>query len=293
MKIAGAIIYLSAFLTVSLFAGCQKKLRHNGSASPTEQEAFDLFLDSLRKSKASEFEEIDAIRKYLARRIDLGKSLDSLADNYFKAAVEDISPFRCMELFEQNKLTARCAFTSHILARLYKYAGHHAYIYTCGFDKPLGKHQFVLVAIDGKLIVEDAFHNITITDSANRPKDFLEIISEVKAGNFDDIRVVPETVSTELWLESKAQMDSLSSTTAYRELFTKHVKEVVPEGNRLKIVIERSYAAFTGPSLEAIKPFLKQQGLSENYLSIYLKPELIKDSDGVANDSLKKMIEAL
>ena len=286
------IVQLIPTLIILLFLNvhCHQKTSEKVA---NEEEKFNMFLDSLNTNEVNAFEKLNGIRKYLAERIDLGNSRDSLASKYFLVPWEDISPFDCLRLFQQDQLTAQCGFTSYILTKLYNYAGHEAYMYKCGFDEEMTRHQFVLVRLDDKLVVQDAFYDITVVDGDGNPKDFFEILSEVKAGELRDIKIVQENVKSELWLDSVAELKSILCNEAYGDLLPNQIKSMLMQDDRLKIILNRNYDAFTKPSLEKMKPLLVKEGLPENYLSIYLKPLQIKDDSGSEEDSLKRRIEHL
>jgi hypothetical protein len=272
---------------------CQTAEEIGYSASPaSEEEQFVQLLDSLNKAKASSFEKADEIRKYLAIRLDLGKSIDSLAFNYPKIPFRDISPFQCLELFKQNKLTALCGLASRILALLYEYAGFEAHVYECGFGTPESRHQFTLVKVVGKLIVEDAFYNITITDTNNRHKDFFKLINEIRVGDFSNVRVEQERVKSELWLDDRDELDAWFTLDSVKRDYHEFVKSIDNDGGRLKILIERDYDSFTQPLLTVLDSYLAEEKFSPNYLSVYLKPLKIIDSYGYSNEHLLNLIQS-
>lgn len=283
------------FFCAALVIACREKATAPAVAHNAAEEHFDLFLDSLKNSGSTQMQTANEIRRYLAERIDLGESKDSLSENYYKIPWSDFSPFRCLELFQQNTLTAKCGLTSYILAKLYTHAGLKSYIYDCGYGNIKLTHEFVLVKIDDKLIVQDAFFNITIADTANNPKDFIEVLKELQNGNFDDVNVLQTTVLSESWVRSKAEFDSLvKNNQHYVEVYNKYVKEVTETDNRVRILLERNFNSFTALNLEKMKPRLKEDGLPENFLSIYLKPLHIKDGhSGDYEDSLETLIRAI
>lgn len=264
----------------------------------TQEERFSRFLDSLHQSGITVIDMVNEMRRYVSRSIDLGQSQDSLAYNYHKIPWEQLSPFYCLQLFEQDSLTAKCGLTSYILAKLYHHAGFDAYTYACGYDSSLS-HEFVLVKLNGKLTVQDPFFGMTITDKESNPLDFFRLLQMIKAGSFSDIRIVQDNVTGEGWLSSQAELDSLLAAyrpfyESYEDFYRSHIKRVSVSGSRLKILLERNYDLFSTPLLMMMKPKLREEGLKQNFLSIYLKPLHIRNAaTGEEEDSLKEMIRSI
>lgn len=91
-----------------------------------------------------------------------------------------------------------------------------------------------------------------------------------------------------------SDMDSLvRSIPEFREVLLHQVKKSTNEDDRIKLSIMRNYEVFMRPSFERMKPLLKDEGLPENYLSIYMKPLQIKDDNGEDAVVVKKEIEQL
>ncbi len=287
---------LFILLLISLFAlACHQKQNNAVAAPTTEEEKFNQFLDSLRQAGSSELNTANEIRNYLAKRIDMGASRDSLDFNYYKIPWSELSAFHCIELFERDELAARCGLTSYILAKLYNHAGITSYIYNCGYKDTRLTHEFNLVELNSRLIVQDAFYDITITDRKDNPKDFIELLTEIKSGDFSDIKIVQDTALTETWFNSRTELDSLfEAYEQYRGLYEGVVKEITDEDSRVKIMIKRNYKVFTTLPLENMMPMLKEDNLPDNYLSIYLKPLNINKSDKrQENDSLRSLVQSI
>lgn len=282
------LICLSAF-------ACHQEQKVPVATPLTEEEKFNQFLDSLRQSGSSELNTANEIRNYLAERIDMGASRDSLDFNYYKIPWSELSAFHCIELFERDKLAARCGLTSYILAKLYNHAGFTSYIYNCGYKDTRLTHEFNLVELNNRLIVQDAFYDVTIADQRGNPKDFIELLTEIRSGDFSDINIVQDTVLTETWFNSRIELDSLfKAYQQHQGIYEGVVKEITDEDNRVKIMIERNYRVFTTLPLKNMMPMLKEDGLPDNYLSIYLKPLNINKSDlRQENDSLKSLIQSI
>ena len=255
------------------------------TAELNEEEKFNLFVDSLKQSGSTALNTANEIRHYLAQKIDLGISKDSLAFNYHQIPWDQLSAFHCIELFEQNTLTAKCGLASYILAKLYDHAGYESYIYNCGFKDTKFTHQFVLLKMNDKLIIQDSFFDITVTDPQNNPKDFLQLLSEIKSWRLSNAVIEQKTVLIECWLNSQAELDSLLETSEiYRQDYKNQVKEIIAYDKRLKVLVERNFR---------IARF-RDEGMPESYLSLYLKPlGVINGNSGKDDYSLKNLISAI
>lgn len=241
--------------TASLCHSCHPRTHHRPTSPEIEQEQFHRFLDSLNQAGISEFEKANGIRKYLAQRLKRGTTGDSLSVAISHALRDSLQPFKCLALMQSGEVEGTCALSSWLLGKLLAEAGYNGYIYNCGFDNSRFTHQFNLIEIDGKLIVQDAHYNITITDKAGAPKNFLDVLAEIKVNDFNNI--------------------------------------IVSEGALIKAGRKTHFSAIAKKRLGKMMPFIKANGLPENFLSIYLKPLHVMDgSNGEPAIQLKEIIIA-
>ncbi len=291
-----------------LLFSCEEKSQQQPIPAPsllTEEQQFTAFLDSLKQAGNDDYQIVNEIRRYLARKLDYGQSRDSIYETYYKMPWQDFSGFHCIKLFEENKLTSKCGLSSYVLAKLYDYAGYKNYIYDCGYKLysrnfgnsgnnaedeyilPLS-HEFNLVELNGRLYVQDAFLNMTIADSDGLPKEFINMLAEIKQGNFSDITVAQDTVISEFWADSlKSVLPMYCMSSSYHAYFS----DIAIVDNRVKINVNRSYEFLAAWTLEQLRTNFKADGLSENFLSIYLKPKNLKDGNtGEKADSLFSVV---
>lgn len=279
-----------------LFFSClekQKSKQHESVAMVSNQEKqFVSFLDSLKQKGADDYQITNEIRRYLALRLDYGKSRDSLSESYHKMPWEKFSGFHCIELFEQNKLTGKCGLTSYVLAKLYDFAGYENYIYDCGYDTFRLSHEFNLVKLDGKLLVQDAYMDMTISNNDSTPKDFIHLLAEIKRGDFSNIKIMEDNITSEFWEDSlkKEMLAIYCSNDSYQA----YLSDIAIVDNRVKIMLNRSYGFLSGSIMPSLRQNFKAEGLSENFLSIYLKPMYLKDGNsGAPADSLLAIISSI
>ncbi len=293
MRINSGLLPVFCSAAILLCNSCGQTPKDNADSTGSEEKQFGQFLDSLKQAGVSDLDKTNEIRKYLAQRIDLGQSKDSLAFNYHQIPYDSLSVFHCLELFQENNLTAKCGLSSYLLSKLLENAGYETYIYDCGFQIPF-THEFVLVKLNGKLVVQDSYYNVTFNDAKNEPKDFIQMLTEIRNGDFNDVKVAGEYVTTEFWMEPEPNWDSLFSDEGNKKFFDKYVEKVSPADGRTEVLMNRSFEAFTGRSLEAMKSLLKEEGFAENYLFLYLKPLHVLDgTDGKEDSILRKQIEAV
>ncbi|MDZ4847045.1 MAG: hypothetical protein SH857_16050 [Chitinophagales bacterium] len=274
----------------------------------SEEKFFVSFLDSLKQTGANDYQVVNEIRKYLALKLDHGESLDSLALNYYKMPWKELSGFHCLELFEKNTLTAKCGLTSYVLAKLYDYAGYQNYIYNCGYVDhvtELGSaaniagretvryltHEFNLVELQGKLYVQDAFFNIAIHHPDDTPKDFFQLLTEIKEKNFSEIQIKNSPIVFEYWTDSISPvmyslMQEIQSGSEPARIDTLD--------DRCRIKWKVSYDFLSGEMLIKMREKFRAEGFAENFLSAYLKPLHLKNGNtGEPVDSLLKKITAI
>lgn len=285
---------LKLFCTV-LFAAllaCKHQPDKKSASLPGEEERFSFFLDSLKKENVSGYEIANHIRKYVAVRMDGGSSRNSLAENYYKIPYSDFSGFRCLELFEKDSLAGKCGLISFVLADLYSSAGYENYIYNCGYSDIEGSHEFNLVKVDGKLIVQDAFMNITVTNADGTPKDFLQALGEIKKDDFSNYRVQSDTVVSEMWFDSVSL--NFFQTFCASQPYLQQVQEMKITDNRLRLLLSRNYDFLSGWTLNVARGQLIQDGLPAKFPSLYLKPIGILDGKtGKYDDQLLKSVKAI
>lgn len=285
------------FIALLFFFSCKHKKYTNEETAATATELpaekkFTSFVDSLKRAENTDYQIVNEIRKYLAQRLDYGKSRDSLSETYHKIPWEKLSVFHCIELFEQNKLTGKCGFSSYLLAKLYDKAGYQNFIYDCGYDTMLLSHEFNLVQLDGKLLVQDAFMDMTIANADGSPKDFIQMLGEIKRGDFSNIKIMEESIASEYWDDSlKKEVLAIYCSDASYQAYLSHISIT---DNRIKIMLNRSYTFLTATMLPHLRPVFKAEGLSENFLSIYLKPMYLRNGNtGAQADSLFQVISAV
>ncbi len=183
------------------------------------------------------------------------------------------------DIFSNDTGAAKCGLTSYIFASLLGYYGFESYIYNMGALGTKCTHQTTLVYInDGqkrKLICEDAFYNFVILDSLNRPKDFFEMLMELKAGNSDAV-IRSDTVRAKMFLPNYAFDTTLLSTEAKKNLLSiLQLDRAEPHQTYLLIPYQKSFE--TATAMDPRRKFtteclggLEQKGYPANFLYMFL-----------------------
>lgn len=237
---------IMAAIGIAIFVSCKPAVTDKTNSTVNdEEEEFDKFLDSLHRFAVSDYEIADQIRKYLSVRLNRKIPDDSISRYYNQTPFENIEPFECLSLMKSGSLAGNCGLSSFLLAKLYVHAGYAAYVYDCGFENSRFTHQFNLLKIEDKLIVQDAHYNLTIRAPDGGPKDFLQILSEIKANNFSEM--------------------------------------VIDEDELLKGGRKINFSAIARERLEWMMPLIEVHHLPINFLSIYLKPRYVMDARSGSN----------
>jgi len=273
MKYAHLLLLLSV-----LISSCDKDENLFNDDKPptciafTQKEKFDCLLDSLDYAEASDIEKINTIRKFVAQRVDIGNERDTI-----------LSPFDALEGFANNTVMARCTYASKIYVQLLQYAGYTAYGYQCGYPGEFGgTHYFVLVDLNGSLIIQDAFYNATFS------QDYITILSLLQSGQYNAVGLEEEMVVNEMWF-TQAQFDS--SALLYGQNFGTIVA-IDTIGGRSRILLQHNYTSFTQSQLTLLSPLLQSDNLPVNFYSLYRKPIAVYDVNGVRNDSILSFIQS-
>lgn len=282
---------LCTILFATLLA-CKSQSDKKSVSLPSEEERFSFYLDSLKKQNVPDYEIVNYIRKYVSVRMDGGSSRDALAENYYKIPYDSFSGFRCLELFQKDSLAGKCGLISFVLADLYSFAGYENYIYNCGYSDIEGSHEFNLVKVDDKLIVQDAFMDMTITNADGSPKDFLQALAEIKTDDYSNYRVQSDTVVSEMWFDSVSV--NFFQTFCASQPYLQQVKEMKIIDNRLRLLLSRNYDFLSGWTLNVARDLLIKDGLPPRFPSLYLKPIGILDGKtGEYNEELLNSIKAI
>lgn len=147
-------------------------------------------MDSCLRNLKTDLDKTNFLRRYTSAFIIAGSYPNYACDNY--VTTQNIKHFdlpRYYDIFEKDTGTAKCGLTSYIFASILDHYGYESYTYNMGGTGSKCTHQTTLVYInDGqkrKLICQDAFYNFVILDSLNKPKDFFEMLEELKTGSIN------------------------------------------------------------------------------------------------------------
>lgn len=167
----------------------------------------------------TDLEKTTFLRKYACALIITGSYPNYWCDNYHK--VQDIRWFelpRYFDIFANDSGTAKCGLTSYIFGALLSHYGFESYLYNMSANDGKCTHQTTLVYINDnekrKLICQDAFYNFTITDDEGNPKDFFEMLTELKSGNTNAVIKTDTVVSKMIVPANLFPIEKLSTETA-------------------------------------------------------------------------------
>lgn len=136
------------------------------------------------------------LRRYVAKNIVLGDSIDPVLSNFAQVNFNDFDPTKFLNRLKNNKGRATCGLAAALLVKLLNQKNIEAYTYNFGFNKNLS-HVVALIKIQNyppKWIVQDPFYNCVIVDSLNKPKDFFEILVDLKKHNLKNTIIKEDTI---------------------------------------------------------------------------------------------------
>lgn len=162
-------------------------------------------LEAILRTLPSDYEKTTFLRTYSGELIDIGQ-LDDGTKRLHRSidlASFDVSDF--YHQFKSDSTAAECGITSFFYIKLLQTFGFKAYQYSFGFkEKPYERfiHSVTLVEINyegaRRLIVQDAYLNLTYCDSAGRPFDFYDLLATIKRREYERIAVDSPPLKTRL-----------------------------------------------------------------------------------------------
>jgi hypothetical protein len=238
-------------------------------------------MDSTLKKLNTDLKKTTFIRKYIARFVTNGETINDKCNNYYKTD----SSFNLAEffhLFSVDSGAAKCGLTSYILAKVYEHYGYKAYTYNMGFPSSICTHETNLVYITHKnstlLICQDGMFNYTLTDKRNQPIDFFRLIKLVKT-DIGAISVQSDTVMGKVIRKLTGVEGSYLNNPQTRATFEKAFifSDATTTNNIMSIPCIKNYNVLMNFPLtlefkENCFEQLKIRSEDENFLNLYLHP---------------------
>lgn len=237
-------------------------------------------MDSCLRPMVTDLEKTNFLRKYTCGLVITGMYPNYNCENF--SCTQSIKHFDLplyFDIFSKDTGSARCGLTSYIFSSLLNHYGFESYIYNMGAIGTKCTHQTTLVYInDGqkrKLICQDAFYNFVILDSLNRPKDFFDLLTELKARNTNAV-IKSDTVTGRMFLPKYALDTTFLSFDAKRHLLNiLQLDSATPHQSYLLIPYQKSFE--TGTNMDPRRKFtveclggLEQKGYPANFLYMFL-----------------------
>ncbi len=126
----------------------------------------------------NDVEKVTFLREYAYQVADIKMLTPSLNQNFYNAPVHKIYNY-----YKQDLGGGYCGLTALFLHKLYSHFGFKSYLYDVGISSLKATHQFNLVEIKDndslKTIIQDAYFNISYTDSCNIPLDFKAVLTKL------------------------------------------------------------------------------------------------------------------
>ncbi|HEY0262454.1 MAG TPA: hypothetical protein VGB95_05470 [Chitinophagales bacterium] len=180
-------------------------IANSQSTTYLETETFSTIIKSLDDT----FEKANILRKLVADTIDGGTLNDSLNAFFYKTSFDSFKIEPYMLNFKNDKGAATCGLAASLLTKILNNNGITAYSYNWGIKNTNLTHVIVLAKISSQpeiWSIQDPYFNYTILDSSNCPKDFFELLYELKQQNSSNIKIRQDTTTrTMLFSLKKAQ----------------------------------------------------------------------------------------
>ncbi len=152
-------------------------------------------------------------RRTIAQLIIMGDSIDPVLNDFRYDTFEDFDTDKYLKRINENKGRTTCGLAAALLVKSLERQGIEACTYNFGFNIHLS-HVVALVKISdspSKWIVQDAFFNCTIADSLNKPKDFFELLHDLKNQNLENIQIVEDTAYQEISIRKETENNWLQN----------------------------------------------------------------------------------
>ncbi len=155
------------------------------------------------RTMPSDIERTTFLREYVGRLVDLGR-LDAGTQRRYRALnFDSFDPAEFYPLFEDDRLPADCGITSFFYVKLLHAVGYKAYQYSFGFTAAPDRrfiHSVALVDVDTpdgrRLIVQDAYLDLTYRDERGKPLDFFDLLSALERKDYRHVVMDPGSVTT-------------------------------------------------------------------------------------------------
>ena len=205
MRLAGCIAALflaasiSALLVVLLPAG-DAAPRPGGlcarvSSPSTTVKAACRSIPELSRPGVTDAEATTLLRRWAAGWIDISSKRLLIEENYWQQDIDSL-----YRRFNANDRGVFCAGTAWTLMRLYNAFGLDSWVFDVGIPDSALTHVVTLVRAGGKIIVQDAYANYTLTDRRGRPLDIRRALKLLKARRADAVVTRGGTTSKDFLL---------------------------------------------------------------------------------------------
>lgn len=148
-------------------------------------------LDDTLKQCTNDWQKTTILREFVAHHADSGAGTPDVDELYAEWYNFSVPTF--FTLFDQDKASAKCGVTSHVLQKLYEMYDYKAVSYDMGKPNSELSHVTTLVEITHKgkkqFIVQDAMFNYAMTDTSGKPKDFYTLLEELQYRNTTNIQI--------------------------------------------------------------------------------------------------------
>jgi hypothetical protein len=152
-------------------------------------------IPELSRPGVTDAEATTLLRRWAAGWIDISSRRLLIEESYWQQDIDSL-----YRRFNTNDRGVLCAGTAWTLMRLYNAFGLDSWIFDVGVPESALTHVVTLVRAGGKIIVQDAYANYTLTDRRGRPLDIRRVLALLKDRRADDVVMRGGTTSKDFLL---------------------------------------------------------------------------------------------
>jgi hypothetical protein len=155
-------------------------------------------IPELSRPGVTDAEATTLLRRWAAGWIDVSRRRLLIEESYWRQDIDSL-----YRRFEADDRGVLCAGTAWTLMRLYNAFGLDSWIFDMGLPRSPLTHVVTLVRAGGKIIVQDAYANYTLTDRTGRPLDIRRVLALHEDRRADAVVIRGETTSKDLLLTTR------------------------------------------------------------------------------------------
>lgn len=148
-------------------------------------------LPELADRDVPDIQAIVRVREWAFRRIDVAGGT-AAEDRKVPPDAWRWNASEYLRHFDRDELGVWCGGAAWFLLRVYEEFGIESYNYSFGFEDFPATHVVTVVAVDGKLVLQDAYLNEDIRDASGQPVDFIDALAFLRGRDHEEFHYAVE-----------------------------------------------------------------------------------------------------